>query len=154
MRGRRDKKQACHQSKVAQEPTHSLPMMTSPSGCVLKELNYSYSHTSCFRSRRLRPQTPQGSDDEGGKSTLTIPYSVSLLTGKEKPSSPSAAHSSSGSRADKQPVRSSLFTDAHTIFLLECSMDSCVRTLPLTSVPFFDQRVTPSEQCPFDENDK
>lgn len=113
-------------------------MMTSPLGCILKALNNSYSHTSCFYSRRLRPQTPQGSDDEGGKSTLTIPHSVSLLTGKEEPSSASPAHPFSGSRADKQAVRSSLFTDAHTVFLLESSMDSCVRTLPLTSVPPFD----------------
>lgn len=66
-------KQAHHQSKAAQESTHSLPVMTSPSGCILRALNNSYSHTSCFYSRRLRPQTPQGSDDEGGKSTLTVP---------------------------------------------------------------------------------
>lgn len=70
------------------------------------------------------------------------PRSVTLLTGKEEPSSASPAHSSSGSRADKQAVRSSLFTDAHAIFLLESSMESCVRTLPLTSVSHFDQRVT------------
>ena len=67
------RKQAHHQSKAAQESSRSLPVMTSPSGCILKALNNSYSHTSCFYSRRLRPQTPQGSDDEGGKSTLTIP---------------------------------------------------------------------------------
>ncbi|KAA8582261.1 hypothetical protein FQN60_009001 [Etheostoma spectabile] len=42
-----------------------------------------------LEDRRLRPQTPQGSDDEGGKSTLTMPHSVSLLIGKEEPSSAS-----------------------------------------------------------------
>uniref|UniRef100_A0A1A8VAC1 Intraflagellar transport 43 homolog n=1 Tax=Nothobranchius furzeri TaxID=105023 RepID=A0A1A8VAC1_NOTFU len=66
---------------------------------------------------RLRPQTPQGSDDEGGKSTLAVPRSLCLLTGKEESSSASPAHLSSESRADKPAVRSSLYSDAQTIFL-------------------------------------
>uniref|UniRef100_A0A3Q3IP45 Intraflagellar transport 43 n=1 Tax=Monopterus albus TaxID=43700 RepID=A0A3Q3IP45_MONAL len=40
--------------------THDLTV-----GLHLKAFNNSYCHTSCFYSRRLRPQTPQGSDDEG-----------------------------------------------------------------------------------------
>lgn len=36
-------------------------------------LNNLHSRPSCFYSRRLRPQTPQRSDDEGGKSTITVP---------------------------------------------------------------------------------
>lgn len=125
MRERRGKKQAHHQSNVALKPIQLTPCDDLTVGLHLKALNNSYSHTYCFYSRRLRPQTPQGSDDEGGRSTLAVSHSASLLTGKEEPSSASPAHSSSGSRADKQAVRSSLFTDAHTIFLL--GSISCVK---------------------------
>lgn len=51
-------------------------------------LNNSHSHTSCFYSRRLRPQTPQRSDDEGGKRTLAVPQlCVSLQAKKDLPGS-------------------------------------------------------------------
>lgn len=61
-------------------------MMTVKMG--LKALNNSCSHTSCFYSRRLRPQTPQGSDDEGGKSTLAIPTLCVSLRAKRSPPVP------------------------------------------------------------------
>lgn len=51
------KKQAYYQRGVADE----------------KLLNHLHSRSACFYSRRLRPQSPQRSDDEGGKSTITVP---------------------------------------------------------------------------------
>lgn len=112
----------------SQEQTPSLPLMTSPLGFILKVFNNEYSHAFCFYSRRLRPQTPQGSDDEGGKSTLANPHSVSLLTGKEEPSTASPAHLSCGSRADKQAVRSLLLPS-----LRGSSVKARVPSLPLTT---------------------
>lgn len=73
---------------IKAKPNHPLTVMTSPLGCILKLLNNSYSHTSCFYSRRLRPQTPQGSDDEGGKSTLTSPPPIRCLSSRAKKSPP------------------------------------------------------------------
>ena len=83
----------------------------------LKAFNNSSSHTSCFYSRRLRPQTPQGSDDEGGESSQ-YPSPKPPLAGREEPSSPSLTRSSTGNRADKQALRSSLSPDTPKIFLL------------------------------------
>lgn len=122
----RQKTKSHHQS-IFKDANFLTPCDDLTVELYLKVLNNSYSHTSCFYSRRLRPQTPQGSDDEGGKSTLAFPYSMSLLTGKEEPSSAFPAHLSSGSRADKQVV-----SDSHTIFLLRS-------TISLSDL--FDRRV-------------
>lgn len=64
---KKNKKQAHYQRGVADE---SL-------------FNNSHSCASCFYSRRLRPQTPQRSDDEGGNSTLAVPQLCVSLQAKE-----------------------------------------------------------------------
>lgn len=108
-------------------------------GCVLKTLNNSHLCTSCSYSRRLRPQTPQRSDDEGGKSPLTVPQlCVSPWTRKPPPVGAFPAHSSSASRADKQTVRShdGQIITFHTMLVRTRVLGLCVwlSFLTLTSV--------------------
>lgn len=115
-----------HSLPPAPDP-RTLTVMTSLPACTLKTFNNSFSRTSCFHSRRLRPQTPQRSDDEGGKSTHSplakpnphrtptgpppdphrTPSSATSLAGEGEPSSATPPpHSSPASGADKQAVRS------------------------------------------------